>query len=166
MIERCLNCIRLVERSLAVLLFAVMLVLFFMNIAVRLVWPSLSIQIAWAEDAARLAMVWGIFMVAGLTLEKGRHIAMTSLVATFRPAIRMAIRRFVGGGGALFFGYMTWLALKMTLFVFKAGQTIPSMNISSAYIYMGAVSGLALLALRYALEIANPMDPAEAPLES
>lgn len=164
MIERCLNAIRLVERSLAVLLFTIMLVLFFMNITVRIVWPSLSISIAWAEDAARMAMVWGIFIVAGLTLEKGRHIAMSSLVTTFRPVIRLTIRRLVGVVGALFFGYMTWLAVKMTTFVFKAGQMIPSMNISSAYLYMGAVAGLGLLALRYALEVANPMDPADAPV--
>lgn len=165
MIETCLNVVRLVERSLAVFLFTVMLALYFVNIVVRIFLPSLSASIAWVEDLSQLAMVWGIFIVAGLTLERGRHIAMSSLVATFRPAVRFAIRRTIGVVGALFFAYLAYLAVKMTSFVFKTGQVIPSLDISSAYIYMGAVSGLGLLALRYALEIWRPMDPADAPVE-
>lgn len=158
-----LRALRLVERISVVALFGVMLVLFFANVAVRVVAPSLSSNIAWAEEAARLAMIWGIFLIAGITLERGRHIAMASVLITVPLKLRLAVRRVVGVVGAAFFGYFCYLAARMTIFVFGTGQVIPSLNLSSAYLYMGAAVGLGLLTIRYVLEIIAPRDPAILP---
>src|SRR3546814_9696007 len=107
-----------------------MLVLFFANVLVRVVAPSYASNIAWAEEAARLAMIWGLFLVAGMTLERGRHIAMTSALMLLRPPLQLAVRRLIGVVGAVFCGYFTYLASRMTLFVFSTGQVIPSLNLS------------------------------------
>src|SRR3546814_10951259 len=77
-----------------------MLVLFFANVLVRVVAPSYASNIAWAEEAARLAMIWGLFLVAGMTLERGRHIAMTSALMLLRPPLQLAVRRLIGVVGA------------------------------------------------------------------
>src|SRR3546814_7140652 len=80
-------------------------------------------------------MIWGLFLVAGMTLERGRHIAMTSALMLLRPPLQLAVRRLIGVVGAVFCGYFTYLASRMTLFVFSTGQVIPSLNLSSAYLY-------------------------------
>jgi TRAP-type C4-dicarboxylate transport system permease small subunit len=158
-----LRTLRLLERISVVTLFGVMLVLFFVNVAVRVVAPSLSSNIAWAEEAARLAMIWGIFLIAGITLERGRHIAMSSVLLIFPLKVRLMVRRVVGVVGAGFFAYFCYLATRMTIFVFGTGQIIPSLNLSSAYLYMGAAIGLGLLTIRYVLEVIQPRDPAILP---
>jgi TRAP-type C4-dicarboxylate transport system permease small subunit len=156
MVARILDVIRVVERGGAVFFFAAMLVLFFVNIAVRILLPSLSSSVAWAEEAARIAMIWALFLIGGLTLERGRHIAMSTVAMQFPEAVQRAIRRATGVVGCLFFGYFSFLAGRLTIFVFESGQILPSLGISSAIIYMGAVLGLALLSLRYLLEIVRP----------
>lgn len=156
-----LRALRTIERFGVVTLFGIMLVLFFANVLVRVVAPSYASNIAWAEEAARLAMIWGLFLVAGMTLERGRHIAMTSALMLLPLPLQLAVRRLIGVVGAVFCGYFTYLALRMTLFVFGTGQVIPSLNLSSAYLYMGAAIGLALLSLRYVIEVADPRAPLE-----
>lgn len=160
-----LRALRLVERFSVVAFFSVMLLLFFANVAVRVVAPSMSSSIAWAEEAARLAMIWGIFLIAGITLERGRHIAMCSVLILLPLRVRLTVRRLVAIVGAAFFGYFCFLATRMTIFVFGTGQVIPALNLSSAYLYMGAAVGLALLTIRYLLEIIAPRDPALMPSE-
>src|SRR3546814_1475670 len=78
-----------------------------------------------------------------------------------RPPLQLAVRRLIGVVGAVFCGYFTYLASRMKLFVFSTGQVIPSLSLSSAYLYMGAAIGLALLSLRYVIEVADPRAPQE-----
>lgn len=158
-----LRVLRVFECTSVVALFGIMLVLFVANVAVRFVAPGLASSIAWAEEAARLAMIWGIFLIAGITLERGRHIAMSTLLVTCSARVRFGVRRLVGVVGAAFFGYFCYLATRMTVFVFGTGQIIPSLNLSSAYLYMGAAIGLGLLTTRYFLEIFEPRDPSILP---
>lgn len=166
MIGRILEVIRAIERGGAVFFFAVMLILFFINIAVRTLLPHMSSSVAWAEEAARIAMIWALFLIAGLTLERGRHIAMSTLVVRFPDGVRSSVRRVTGFVGFVFFAYFSVLAARLTVFVFESGQILPSLGVSSGYIYMGAVLGLALLSLRYLLEIFRPNLLSETPEEA
>jgi TRAP-type C4-dicarboxylate transport system permease small subunit len=159
MIGRLLDALRLLERTAVVLLFAAMLGLFFANISVRIVIPKYASSIAWAEEAARIAMIWGVFLIAGITLERGRHIAMTTLTMQFsRPAQRL-LRRVIGVVGGLLFGYFGYLCWSMMVRVFKTGQVLPDLQMPAGYLYLGPAIGFALLALRYVVEIFDPQIP-------
>jgi TRAP-type C4-dicarboxylate transport system permease small subunit len=165
MAGKTLNVLRLLERGAVIGLFAIMVLLFFVNIVVRTALPEYSSMIAWAEEAARLAMIWGIFLIAGITLERGRHIAMTSIIIKMPEALRLTVRRVIGVAGTVFFAYFFYLSVNMTMFVFRSGQVFPDLGISSGYLYLGATIGFALVALRYIFEIFSPADPAQAAAE-
>ncbi len=160
MTHRLLDALRFVERSAVLVLFALMLGLFLANIGVRSLLPQYASMISWAEEAARIAMIWGVFLIAGITLERGRHIAMNSLVIQLRPAARRLLRRAVGVSGALLFGYLCWICVSLMQLVFRSGQVLPDLRISSGYLYLGPAIGLGLLALRYAIEVIAPQDAA------
>ena len=160
MAHRLLGALRFVERAAVLALFALMLGLFLVNIGVRTLLPQHASSISWAEEAARIAMIWGVFLIAGIPLERGRHIAMNSLVVQFRPAARRLLRRVVGLSGALLFGYLCWLCVTLMQMVFRTGQVLPDLRLSTGYLYLGPAIGLGLLALRYAIEVFAPLDPA------
>ena len=156
---RLLDALRLVERATVIALFALMLGLFLTNIGVRSLLPQYASSISWAEEAARIAMIWAVFIIAGITLERGRHIAMNSLSLQLPRAARRLLRRVIGIAGALLFGYFCYICVSIMLFVFRSGQVLPDLRISSGYLYLGPAIGLGLLALRYAIEIFVPQDP-------
>jgi TRAP-type C4-dicarboxylate transport system permease small subunit len=159
MTGRLLQGLRLIERGVVVALFAAMLGLFFANIAVRVVIPTYASSIAWAEEAARIAMIWAVFLIAGITLERGRHIAMTTLTMQFPIATQRALRRLTGVVGALLFGYFWYLCTTMMMLVIRSGQVLPDLQISSGFLYLGPAIGFALLAVRYLAEIFVPRLP-------
>lgn len=155
----------LIMRGSAVALFAIMLGLFFVNVMARIFFPQFASAVSWAEEAARMAMVWAIFLIAGHALERGRHIAMTSVVNRLPEAARLAIRRLVAVLGTVLFGYFCYICLQIMLQVFRSGQVSPDLRISTGYLYLGPVIGLGLLATRYAVEIFQPNDPADAVID-
>src|SRR3546814_20397343 len=105
-----LRALRTIERFGVVTLFGIMLVLFFANVLVRMVAPSYASNIALAEEAARLAMIWGLFLVAGMPLERGRHIALTSALMLLCPPFSLHVRPPIGVGGAGFVGFLNYVA--------------------------------------------------------
>jgi len=58
--------------------------------------------------------------------------------------------------GLLFSLYIAKLALDITLFVLRSGQSSPTLDISMGWLYAAMPAGFALLGLRYALELAAP----------
>ena len=165
MIQTYLNLTNLVIRVSTVLLFAIMLALFFVNVMVRILIPEFSSSIGWAEEAARIAMIWAMFLVAGLALDRGRHIAMTSVILKLPEGSRLALRRGIALFGTVLFGYFCYICVQIMMRVFASGQVLPSMGLSSGYLYMGPAIGLGLLAMRYAVEIIHPNDPASAKID-
>lgn len=155
----------MIMRGSAVLLFAIMLALFFVNVAVRTVLPEYSSSISWAEEAARIAMIWAIFLISGHVLEKGRHIAMTSVVVRLPEAKRLALRRGIAVLGTVVFAYFCYISIQIMMLVFRSGQIFPDMRISVGYLYLGPAIGFALLTTRYAVEIIYPNDPAKVLLD-
>jgi len=140
---------RYLERAAVVLMFFVMVVLFASNVITREIAPQWAIHLSWTEEASRLAMIWGVFLVAGITLERGRHIAMTTLLRTFPPLAQSLISRVIDVIGLVFFAYLAYLAGKLSLFVYRTGQVSPSLGISTMYLYLAPTIGFALVATRY-----------------
>jgi TRAP-type transport system small permease protein len=55
-------------------------------VAMQVVWRFvLSSPLAWTEEAARLAMIWMVFMVVGWAVGNGTHVSAGFLVDRFSP---------------------------------------------------------------------------------
>lgn len=155
----------IIMRGSAVALFAIMLALFFANVSVRIFFPEYAISISWAEEAARISMIWAIFLISGYALDRGRHIAMTSLITQLPRAARLALRRAIAVLGTVLFGYLCYVCITLMAMVFRTGQIFPDLRISTGYLYLGPAIGLFLLAVQYAVEIFYPNDPASAVID-
>jgi len=145
--------LRRIERGLVAALMILMALAYSFNVAVRELAPTQSSRFAWIEEACLFSLAWVVFLGLGLALERGRHIAMTSLLARFAPRPRRAVKLAIDLTGAAFSLYIAKLALDITLFVVRSGQSSPTLDISMGWLYAAMPAGFVLLALRYLLEL-------------
>lgn len=145
--------LRYLERGLIVAITITMIGLYGFNVFVREVLPQYASSFAWIDEASRILMVWGVFMTLGLALERGRHIAMSSLLVALSPKIQFYIRKLIDLVGFTFSIYSAWLAYNLTIFVFNTGQMSPTLNLPMFILYIAPLSGFILLGFRYALDL-------------
>ncbi len=145
--------LRRLERAAVAALMILMALAYAFNVGVRELAPTHASTFAWIEEACLFALAWTVFLGLGLALERGRHIAMTSLLERFAPGMRRAVKLAIDLTGSLFSLYIAKLGLDITLFVARSGQLSPTLDISMAWLYAAMPVGFLLLALRYVLEL-------------
>ena len=149
------------RRAESVLLGALMLGmsgLYTLNVLVREVAPAYASRIAWIDELCLFGLAWVVFLGLGLTLERGRHIAMTALLRRRAPHVRRGIKLAVDLCGLGFSLYIAHLCLTVTLLVLDTGQVSPTLGVSMSWLYGPMPAGFALLGLRYALELFGASD--------
>ena len=144
---------RWIERGAVAALMIAMALAYAFNVAVRELAPTHASSFAWIEEACLFSLAWVVFLGLGLTLERGRHIAMTSLLERFAPRPRRALKLAVDLAGTAFSLYIAKLGLDITLFVVRSGQLSPTLDASMGWLYAAMPVGFVLLALRYVLEL-------------
>jgi C4-dicarboxylate transporter DctQ subunit len=145
--------LRRIERGAVAALMILMALVYAFNVGVRELASTYAATFAWIEEACLFSLAWVVFLGLGLALERGRQIAMTSLLERLVPGLRRGVKFAIDLTGLLFSLYIAKLALDITLFVLRSGQTSPTLDISMAWLYVAIPVGFALLALRYALEL-------------
>jgi C4-dicarboxylate transporter DctQ subunit len=145
--------LRRLERGVIAALMILMAAAYAFNVAVRELAPRQSARFAWIEEACLFSLAWVVFLGLGLALERGRHIAMTSLLVRLAPGLRRGTKLAIDLTGLAFSLYVAKLSLDLTLFVVRSGQASPTLNVSMGWLYAAMPVGFALLALRYALEL-------------
>jgi C4-dicarboxylate transporter DctQ subunit len=145
--------LRLIERGLVAALMILMALTYAFNVLVRELASTQAAKFAWIEEACLFSLAWVVFLGLGLALERGRHIAMTSLLERLAPGLRRGVKLAIDLTGLVFSLYIAKLALDITLFVMRSGQSSPTLDVTMAWLYAAMPMGFALLALRYALEI-------------
>ena len=151
-----LDLLRRLERGVVAALMLLMALAYAFNVVVREVATSYAARFAWIEEACLFALAWVVFLALGLALERGRHIAMTSLLERLAPLMRRRLKLAIDLTGLAFSLYIAKLAIDITLFVLRSGQASPTLDVSMAWLYAAMPAGFVLLALRYALELAQP----------
>jgi C4-dicarboxylate transporter DctQ subunit len=148
-----LDLLRGIERGAIAALMILMALVYAFNVGVRELAPAYAATFAWIEEACLFALAWVVFLGLGLALERGRQIAMTSLLERLVPGLRRGVKLAIDLAGLVFSLYVAKLALDISLFVLRSGQRSPTLDISMAWLYAAMPVGFALLALRYALEL-------------
>lgn len=150
---RALATIRLCERALIVTILLTMTGLYSFNVLVREIAPQYSSDIAWIDLATRMLMVWNVFLALGLALERGRHVAITTVFDMLPGRTREFVRHLINVVGLVFSLYLAWLAVEMTRFVIRMGQVEPTLGIPMFLIYVAPSLGFLLMALRFGIEL-------------
>jgi C4-dicarboxylate transporter DctQ subunit len=136
-----------------------------LNVLVRGLVPSQASTFAWIDEASLFGLAWTVFLGLGLTLERGRHIAMTALLSSFAPRLRRATRLVIDLTGLAFSLYIAQICWTVTVLVLNSGQVSPTLNVSMIWLYGPMPLGFLLLALRYALELFGASDRHEAAVD-
>jgi C4-dicarboxylate transporter DctQ subunit len=151
-----LELLRRLERAAVAALMILMSAFYAFNVAVRELASSYAAKFAWIEEACLYALAWVVFLGLGLALERGRQIAMTSLLERFARDLRRPIKLAIDLTGLAFSLYVAKLSMDITLMVVKSGQTSPTLDLSTGWLYAAMPVGFVLLGLRYALELFSP----------
>lgn len=144
--------IRAAERVLLAVIMIAMSVMFFINVLVREISPSLATELAWIEEATLFGLAWLVFIGLGLTLERRRHIAMTIFSDSLPPRISFALQKLINISGIVVCALLTKFSFDFAIFIFKSGQISPTLGFSMIALYAPLPLGFALLTLRYGLE--------------
>ncbi|WP_372423659.1 TRAP transporter small permease [Salinarimonas chemoclinalis] len=144
-----LRVIATVERVLLASLMIAMTILYSGAVLAREVSTDLYRELAWVDEATRWLMVWMVFLGLGLALEQGKHVAMTSLLATFSRRARRMVRRLIDLVGLAFSLAIVWFGWDITRLVLGTGQVSPTLGLTTAILYLALPVGFSLLALRY-----------------
>jgi C4-dicarboxylate transporter DctQ subunit len=158
MIDRGLTALRAVERGVLAALMLSITALYAFNVVVRSLTPWLAGDVAWIDEAALYGLAWLVFLGLGLTLERGRHIAVTMLFDALGTRPRRAVGAAIDLIGLVFSLYIAKLGVDITVFVGNSGQLSPTLDVSAAWLYAAVPVGFLLLALRYLLSLAGFID--------
>lgn len=153
-----LGFVRLIERTVIVVIFLSMVVLFTLGVVTREIGGTFASQFAWVEEAVRLLNSYLVFLTLGLALERGRHVGIDTLRDRLPAAIRIPTLRVIDLTGVFFSAYLSYLAYGLAAFVLSTGQRSPTLDIPSGWIYFAPVIGFALLGLRFAASLFGLID--------
>src|SRR5687767_13256512 len=153
MLSTAMNGIRTAERIFLAVVMIAMSVLFFVNVLARELSPKLAVELAWVEEATLFALAWMVFVGLGLTLERRRHIAMSSYLDSLSPRVAAVLHKLINLSGLVFCLLLTKFSLDFALFVYRSGQISPTLGFSMIGLYLPLPLGFALLSLRYLLEL-------------
>jgi TRAP-type C4-dicarboxylate transport system permease small subunit len=143
----------IIERYAAGLVMIVMTALYGFNVLVRFLAPSYASQFAWIDEAARLLMVWVVFLALGLALEVGRHVSVDMLHARLSHGRKRALFALIDVVGLVFSAGAAVLALQLTLLVMQTGQFSPTLGTPVYFLYVAPAIGFTSLAFRYLLRL-------------
>ncbi|MCZ7563419.1 MAG: TRAP transporter small permease [Burkholderiales bacterium] len=118
-----MSVIRAVERWTLTALLIGMSLGYASQVVIREVAPEIATRTSWIEELTVFAMVWLAFLGLGLTLERGRHVAMGSFVEKLPPAARKWASRAVDLVGFAFAAYLAKLGWDITVFVRDSGRS-------------------------------------------
>jgi C4-dicarboxylate transporter DctQ subunit len=145
--------IRFAERALLAITMLAMALMFFSNVAVRELSPSLASELAWIEEATLFALAWMVFIGLGLALERRRHIAMTAIIDKLGRRVARAVQLAINLTGIVVSAFLTKISFDLAVFIYNSGQISPTLGISMLGLYAPLPVGFALLTLRYLLEL-------------
>lgn len=130
---------RCVEPILAFLMAAVILLLF-VSVCARYVFIA---PLTWAEELARLILVWISFLGTYLAHRYGQHIAVTALVSRMARFGQLLVRLGVASIVLAFMAVLTWfgtryalafMSTRSQLLAFPIGLVYAAMPVSTALI--------------------------------
>lgn len=134
------------NQALIVLLMASMAVLVFANVVMRYVFNQ---SIFWVEEFTQIQMIWVAYLGAGLALREGRHVAVDMLQDLLPAPLRHGIRWFIAIAMALFLATLVVLGVQIAEFTW--GQETPAMGLPAGLPYLGIPLGAAAMLLHLLL---------------
>jgi TRAP-type C4-dicarboxylate transport system permease small subunit len=131
----------------------VMFVLVFINVLGRY---GIGKTWAAAEEISTFLMIWVAYLGAGLALREGRHAAIDMFQDKLPLGLRRPLRALLGIVILCFFGALTWLGIRMSIFGWSQ-ETIAT-QMPTGIPYLAIPLGSAMVCLHLVLTFKDWMD--------
>lgn len=137
------------EEFICVVTLAVMTVVIFIQIILRLISPIISLPMAWTEEIGRYLFVWAVYVGAAYATRQGAH-QKVDILPLLCGETGKFIFRIIGDIGLLLFSaamtVYTWQIVGDSMFGFV--QKAPATKINMGFVYAGPALGMSLCAFR------------------
>lgn len=108
MLNKILNIARQITNMIVTFLFMVVVAVVFAQVVARYVAGS---SIRWADELARFAFVWLVYLGGSVTIREGRNVCFDLLLEACKGKTRKAMFTFVCAASAVFLLCMTYLGI-------------------------------------------------------
>lgn len=131
-----------VVKYIVSILFIVLVILVFMQVATRFV---INYPLSWSEEISRYLMIYIVFLGSALAVRTNDHIAIDFLLEIVSPKNKKRLNVITLLISALFFAMLTYFGFQLTLVVI--GQATPTLQFSMAWAYAAIPVGALLMLL-------------------
>jgi TRAP-type transport system small permease protein len=146
----------MVERVLMLLLASIMLGIVALNVGNVLGRYVFAAPIRGADEAMTFAMVWGVFLGAGLVTLRRAHLTMDLLVGALPGAARRMAEAAATIGTLVVLGFVGMQSLEYLETVGAIGLTSMALGLPMAWVHAAVPAGCALMIAAALLRLAAP----------
>jgi C4-dicarboxylate transporter DctQ subunit len=162
--------LELIENTIVTSALGIMIVVIFLQIILRyfsaMEIPALGglmeyvrdgaqFVLPWSEEVARYAMIWAVFVGAGMGAKTGVHVGVDAVVRLFPPRIMKYAVIFSGLCSVVFCLALTCLGAVLLNIMWETGQVSPALEIPMIWAYLSVPVGGVLTALRFFQTMVN-----------
>ncbi len=107
----------------------------------------------WAEEAARYAIVWIVFLGGSICARKGMHLAVDALAVRLPAERQRLLAMLVNLLCVAFCVFLVAAGLDMVELARDTDQITPGLGMPIYYVYLAIPTGGALMAIRFAQDL-------------
>lgn len=136
-----------IGRAVSGIMLLLMTFALFLNVVAR---NFLGFSYVGTEALGTYAMVWLTFIGSAFIVHNHGHVSVDLLLRALGPRpmrVVVAVTALVGMGTA---GFLTYMGIVLTRFIFSSGQIETTLGISAGFLYLPVGIGMALMFLNYA----------------
>lgn len=139
------------EEFILVILLILISTVMMAQVIARTIWSSMS----WAEELARYAYVWTVFLSLGYTIKKGNALRVTVLMDLLPHKVHKTIEIVTNFIMLALYAVFFYYSITYTNKVRLSAQSSPAMEIPMWIMYLSTVIGFGLATIRMIQEIIN-----------
>ena len=103
---------------------------------------------SWADEFVRYSIIWIVFIGAAICFRQGIHFGVDLLIKSLPEKYRPHLQIYINIVSIIFVILLIYFGFKLVIFSIQTGQTTPSLQISTYWVYLSIPVG-ATLSLLY-----------------
>lgn len=106
--------------------------------------------ISWSDELIRYAIIWAVFVGAGVCVRKGGNVSVDLVLTYSRGNFKRFLITLINFLGLCFSITMVVIGFKTTMSVMNSGQLSPALQIPMYLLYLSVPVGFVLTAAHFA----------------
>lgn len=138
----------LISEVVVVICFVAIVLTTFLGVVSRYI---LEYSLPWADEVARYALVWLVYIGMVSSLVRGQHVCVELLLSRYKGKLRIWMLNLIDLSGMVLFGALLYGGVLLMEMAYT--QITPGLGISKAWVYAAIPIGAILMLIEYVLRI-------------